>query len=53
MAANVWNGAKVARVSNTAVTYTSNVMFNSSGNVQPTLNQPMLRPVSGTSSSLG
>ena len=32
---------------------TSNVMFNSSGNVQPTLNQPMLRPVSGTSSSLG
>lgn len=32
---------------------TPNVMFNTSGNVQPTLNHPMLRPVSGTSSSLG
>ncbi|XP_062158356.1 SWI/SNF complex subunit SWI3C isoform X2 [Alnus glutinosa] len=31
----------------------SNVMFNASGNAQPTLNHPMLRPVSGTNSGLG
>lgn len=31
----------------------SNVMFNSPGSAQPTLNHPMLRSVSGTNSSLG
>lgn len=31
----------------------SNVMFNASGNTQPTHNHPMLRPVHGTSSGLG
>lgn len=31
----------------------SNVMFNSSGNPQPSLSHPMLRPVPGTSSGLG
>ncbi|KAL5559657.1 hypothetical protein UlMin_035868 [Ulmus minor] len=30
-----------------------NVMFNVSGNPQPTMNHPMLRPVPGTSSGLG
>ncbi|KAB1222930.1 SWI/SNF complex subunit SWI3C [Morella rubra] len=32
---------------------TSNVMFSSSGNAQPTLNHPMLRPLTGTNSGLG
>ncbi|XP_060673368.1 SWI/SNF complex subunit SWI3C isoform X2 [Ziziphus jujuba] len=31
----------------------TNVMFNASGNTQPTHNHPMLRPVHGTSSGLG
>jgi SWI/SNF related-matrix-associated actin-dependent regulator of chromatin subfamily C len=31
----------------------SNVMFNASGNAQPTMNHPILRPVSGTNSGLG
>lgn len=30
-----------------------NLMFNASGNAQPSLNHPMLRPVHGTSSGLG
>ncbi|XP_062099477.1 SWI/SNF complex subunit SWI3C isoform X2 [Humulus lupulus] len=30
-----------------------NVMYNASGNPQPSMNHPMLRPVSGTSSGLG
>lgn len=30
-----------------------NAMFNNAGNSQPTLNHPMMRPVSGTSSGLG
>lgn len=34
-------------------TSTSNAMFNTSGNAQPTLNHQMLRPVSGTTSGLG
>ncbi|GMN45550.1 hypothetical protein TIFTF001_014748 [Ficus carica] len=31
----------------------SNAMFNASGNAQPSMNHPMLRPVHGTSSGLG
>ncbi|KAK6939903.1 SANT/Myb domain [Dillenia turbinata] len=31
----------------------SNAMFNSPGNSQPTLNHPMMRPVTGSSSGLG
>lgn len=31
----------------------SNVMFNSQGNTQPTINHPLMRSVSGTSSGLG
>lgn len=43
----------LAAIQPSSSTPSPNAMFNNSGNSQPTLNHPMMRPVSGTSSGLG